>query len=77
MDDDDPDKYRANDGFEYVGLDKFLNKFTPKIFNIITKEKSHQIFGGFDVFWDDTGEATQVWSSLTTEYDFNEANSAT
>ena len=78
-DEDDPDRAFKKDmsDMEVTGLDKFLARVTPKLFQILEANAKSHTFDTYDVAWEDEVEETVMIHKLDTDYDFTEANNAT
>jgi hypothetical protein len=78
-DEDDPDRAfkKQLDDFEVTGLDKFLARVTPMLFQILEANAKSHIFDNYDVAWDDEVEETVMIHKLDTDFDFVDANTAT
>lgn len=78
-DEDDPDRAFKKDmsDMEVVGLDKFLARVTPKLFQILEANAKSHIFDAYDVAWEDEVEETVMIHKLDTDFDFVEVNNAT
>lgn len=76
-DEDDPNKYKVDQGFEFVGVDKFLSRVSERMMRALETNIAADLFKSYDIHWDDTNEETELVYKLKTEYDFAEANNAT
>lgn len=64
------------DGFEYTGLDKFLQRVAPIVEAAIERNNKRDIFHGYQVKWDEEIVQFTFTHKLVCPFDFKEANVA-
>ena len=76
--DSEEEAVKEPDDIEITGLDKFLARVAPRVFQILDKNVKNDLLSAYDVSWDHGAlEETELVHSLNTNYDFIDANTST